>query len=467
MKTRTLFKAALFSTLLMSSAVAEDKEKLSMLLDRSPSPANAIGYLNVPSLNKLMKEAGFSARASASIEEVWLIADLDLAGLRPKWEAGYAVLKHPLNAEELAESLGGYVDTVESHQVVHSPQQTYFIPGKTHPERLGILRPTDRSLLAGWLAPNINIQYSPFLSSQANQPEPFLSFMMTVELQNSFSPIPLASRLAQLESLQSNRPESVAKILASIEGLSVIVGRQSLQQCIVKFQFARSPSSLKSIAPEMLAEILQKNGFAAPEVKTWRVSVQGNEMAFQGPVTQSTLSGLLSIFSLESQAERAAGRLSLEDDQEKQAAYQSKHYFDAVNAIVERTRDHQSQTTGAMASWNDKRARQIDELSTLQVDSKMVQYGINVAELLRGNALSVRQTNIQAGKVKANQGLDNGYYNDGSGYYNSSDSTDYQRVTDAMARGNAYGNYREALNQIDQLTASVRRDMTEKYQLQF
>jgi len=467
METRTIINAALLSLLLVLPATAQDKEKIAMLLDRSPSPANAIGYINVPSLNMLMKDAGFSNRAATSIEEVWFIADLDLAGLRPKWEAGYAVLKKPVDADRLAKSLGGYVDTVEDQKVVHSPNQTYFVPGTTHPERLGILRPTDRALLAGWLVPSLNIQYSPFLSSQANQPESYLSFMMTVELKNLFSPVPLAKRLKSIGSLQSNRPEAVAKILASIEGFSVIVGRQSLQQCIVKFQFAKSPSSLNSIAPEMLAEVLEKNGFAAPEVKTWKVSTEGNEMALQGPLTQSTLSGLLSIFSLQSQAERAAGRPTLGDDKEKQIAYQSKHFFDEVNDIIERTRDHQSQTAGAMASWNDKRARQIDELTTLNVDPEMVQYGTNVAELLRGNALSVRQTNIEAGQIKASQSLDNGYYSDESGYYNYNSSTDYQRVTDAMARGNAYGNYREALNQIDQMTAGVRRAMTQKYQMQF
>jgi hypothetical protein len=36
-----------------------------------------------------------------------------------------------------------------------------------------------------------------------------------------------------------------------------------------------------------------------------------------------------------------------------------------------------------------------------------------------------------------------------------------------MARGSAYGNYRTVLNQIDQLTADVRRKMTDKYQMQF
>ncbi|WP_233148592.1 hypothetical protein [Rhodopirellula sp. MGV] len=467
MRMRTLINAAILFVVSTAPCLGQEKEKISLLLDRSPAKANAIGYINVPSLNKLMEDAGFSSRVTSTVDEVWFIADLELAEMRPKWEAGYAVLKRPVDSERLADSLGGYVDTVESQQVIHAPHQTYFVPGTEHPERLGILRPTDRAFLAGWLTPTMNIQYTPFLNSQANQPEAYLSFMMAIELRNVLSPVSLATRLQSIESLKSNSPESVAKVLASIQGVSVIVGRKSLQQCIVKFQFQNSPASLKPIAAEMLAEILEKNGLSAAEVKSWKVAVEDNTLSLQGPITQSTLSGLMSVFSVQSQAERAAGRVTLEGGEEKQVAYQSKHYFDEVNAIVERTRDHKSQTTGAMASWNDKRARQIDELPTLNVDPEMIQFGVDVATLLRGNALSVRQTNIQAGKVKASQSLDSGYYNDGYGYYNSNSSVDYQRVTDAMARGNAYGNYRGALSQIDKMTAEVRRAMTEKYQIQF
>ncbi|ELP29612.1 hypothetical protein RBSWK_06468 [Rhodopirellula baltica SWK14] len=471
---RTLLKSgpavalALLFSISSSVIQAEEKAKIELLLDRSPAPGNAIGYVNVPALNKLMKDAGFSPAAASTVSEVWFLADLDIGSLRPKWEAGYAVLNQPVDAKKLADRLGGYVDNVVNQDVVHAPNQTYFVPGKDHPERLGILRPTDRSLLAGWLTPVIDVKYTPFLSVHAKQPESYLSFMLAIDLNNVLSPIPLKTRLEGLESLKSNSPESVAGTLASIQGCSIIVGRRSLNECIAKFEFSKSPSSLKLIAPELLAEILQRNGTDAPEVKQWEVSVDGNALSLKGPITQSSLSGLMGIFSLQSQAQQAAARASLsEQSEEQRVAYESKHYFDEVNSIIEHTRDHKSQTAGAMAKWSDQRARQIDELGTLNVDPDMIQYGTNVAELLRGNALTVRQTNIDAGKVKASQSLDTGYYNDGYGYYNSNSTSDYQRVTSAIAQGNAYGNYREALNQIDKLTAAMRRDMTQKYKMQF
>src|SRR6056297_3179288 len=170
MHTQRLVSTMILFLASVNICLAEDKQKIPLLLDRSPAKANAIGYINVPSLNKLMEDAGFSSRVTTSIEEVWFIADLDIASFEPKWEAGYSVLKQPVDAQKLATSLGGYVDTVESRQVVHSPHQTYFVPGTEHPERLGILRPADRSLLAGWLDPTFASQYTAFLSAQRTNP---------------------------------------------------------------------------------------------------------------------------------------------------------------------------------------------------------------------------------------------------------------------------------------------------------
>ncbi len=461
------FLHTIFACVLLAAvASAQDSEKIPLLLSRSPSPANTVAYIHVPSLNKLIKDAGFTGALAPSLNEVWVVADLDLGALRPKWEAGYATVKQPMSPEDLAKRVGGYIDTVQNVKVVHSPQQTYFVPGTEHPERLGMLRPTDRSLLARWLTPSLNVQYSAFLNGQAKQPEQYLSFMMAVQLSNVISPAPLASRLTGMESLKGNPAESVADTLASIEGFSIIVGRESLQQCIVNFEFTRSPASLNLIAADLLAEILEKNGLAASEVKTWNAKVEGNVLALQGPITNSTLGGVLSVLSLQNEAEKAAGQaIQLENSKEQQAAYRSKAYFDQVNVIVKQVREHKAATTGAMASWNDKRARQIDELGTLNVDPEMVDYGAHIAQLLRDNALSVRQTTIQAGQTKAGQSLNNGYYGDGYGYYNS--VNDYQRVTDSVASGNAYSDYRGTLSRIDELTTEIRRRMTDKYQIQF
>lgn len=440
------------------------QEKIELLLDRSPAPANAIGYINVGALDRVLSSVHFPPQLTDQVRDFWFIANLDLSSVRPTWEAGYATLEQSVAAHDLADRIGGYVDRVAGEDVVYSPNQAYLVPGKEN--RLGILRPADRSLLAGWIKPHLTVNYSDFLQRHARQPESYLSLMLAIELQHVFSPVALAERVGELKSLQSKSPESVASILASIEGISLIVGRRGLNECIVRFEFAKSPTALEPVAAELAAEILERNGTAAPEIASWSVQVDDQTLSLQGTITEATLDGILGIFSLQGTAGQALRfKGSAEQTAQQQEAYRTKYYFDEVNRIIETTRQHEAQTSGALAQWNDQRARQIDELGTLNVAPEMVEYGVNVAELLRGTALAVRQGNIAAGKTKAVQG-GGGYYGYGGGYgaYGRAAS---QRMTDARTRGNAYANYRETLNQIDQLTAETRRTMTEKYQMQF
>jgi len=448
----------------------EEKEKIELLLGRTPAPPNAIGYVNIESLNGLIGGSTIPRDVVQNIGEYWFIADLDVMQAQPKWEAGYATLRKPVTPEAIAKRVDGYVDEIEGQKVVWSPNHTYFVPGKKE-NRLGVLRPADRSLLAGWLSPSMYSNYSPFLEAKAKAPESYLSMMVAVELENLFSPVPIAEKIKDFRSLKSQQPETVAGILASIKGISMIVGRRGLDECIVTAEFGKSPAGIKLIAADLFAELLSRNGTAAPEVASWKVTASDNALKFQGPITEATLTGVMSVFSMQGQASRAASMLSDSDgsrSEKEQMAYRSKQYFEQINAIVDSTRKHHAQTTGALASWNDRRARQIDEMPTLNVDPDMVQYGNNVSSLLRGNAIAVRQTNIAAGKIKASESLNRGsYYGDGYGYYDPNTTTDYQRVTSAYARGNAYSNYRDALNKIDQLTVQTRQAMTDKYQIQF
>ncbi|SMP42620.1 hypothetical protein SAMN06265222_101813 [Neorhodopirellula lusitana] len=454
--------------LAVSPLANAQEEKLELLLDRSPALPNAMGYVNVASLDKLMNDAGMSAGVTQNVDEYWFVSDFDVAKTRPKWEAGYINLKDEIDAEALAKKLGGYVDEISGHDAIWTPGQTYLVPVKDN--RLGILRPADRTLLSEWLSGERSYRSSAYLKSQAKPPEDYLSLMLAIDLQDALSPVPMADKLKDnFKSLQSNSPESVASVLASVQGVTVLIGRRGLNECIVRATFSKSPASLELIAADLFAEILERGGTAAPEVRTWKVEIKDNGLALKGPITEATLSGLLGVFSLQNKARQAValnGSEAGSRTQEEEMAYRSKAYFADVTKIVEQTRKHKSQTTGALAKWNDARARQIAEIGTLNVDPGMIQYGTDVAETLRGNALTVRQGNITGGKTKASQGLSDGYYGGGYGYdYNS--STDYQRVTDAYARGNAYSNYQQALAEIDKMTASVRRTMSDKYQIQF
>lgn len=58
-------------------------------------------------------------------------------------------------------------------------------------------------------------------------------------------------------------------------------------------------------------------------------------------------------------------------------------------------------------------------MGTLNVDPIVIDYDSNVSQLLRGNAMTIRQGNMVAGATKAQQGLSNDGYDSGCYDYNS------------------------------------------------
>lgn len=471
--------AALILCFAVNSSSTAQESKLATLLQRSPSTANAMSYLHVPSLRKLMQDANLPAELSDQLEEVWLISDLETSSLRPNWEAGYAVLNDVVSADKLAESVRGYVDTIDGKQAVWTPRESYLVP--LGEKSLGFLRPAKRPLLASWINAAQSSSVAPYLAGQAAQPESYLSLMVALNLMNSFSPADLSRRVANFETLANRDSKAVGSLLASVKGVSIIVGRKSLSECIFSAEFAESPESLAPFAAGLLSEILNRNGTSAPEVASWKATVDGNKLSLQGPISADSLDGLLGIFSIREHAEGVSESLAEAAPSSKPALNSkpsqsqmltaSQEYFDKVKAYIERVRKYEAQSTGYRAKWDEQQARRIDELPTLGVDPALVDYGADVANALRNNSTAIRTGNVAAGQLQAAQAESFGYgYDSYSGGYYGNSRTSARRgatVTGAQQRMGGFGSYREVIAAIDQMTGEVRRAMTEKYQVQF
>lgn len=427
-------------------------------------------------------DASLPTAMSENLEEVWLISDLETASLRPNWEVGYAVVKQTIEANELAKSLSGYVDMIGDKKAVWTPRQSYLVPMSD--TSLGFLRPADRALLAKWVNSESGNPIPPYLLNQAKQPESFLSLMVALNLANKFSPVDITKRVATFKMLANSDTVTIGKVLSSVQGVSIIVGRKSLNECIVSFEFELSPASLVPLAPQLLNEILNRNGTAAPEVLSWDAKVDGTKLSLQGPISPDSLDGILGIFSISEHAEGVSASLESQGAPQAggppsstQVVAASQEYFGKVKAYIERVRKYEAQTTGYRAKWDEQQARRIDELPTLNVDKDLVTYGANVSNILRNNATSIRTGNVAAGQAQAAQAESFGYGYEGGygygGYYGNYYGRSQQSalrgamVTGAQQRMGGFGSYREAIAAIDQATADIRRAMTDKYQVQF
>ncbi len=463
---------------------AAQEAKLAALLERSPAAANAIAYFHAPSLKKLMSEAGMPLTINEKVSEVWLVSDLDTTSLNPSWEAGYATVDRQLSADSLAEMVSGYVDPVGDIKAVWTPRQSYLLP--LEGRRVGFLRPARRTLLAKWINSTPGQTVAPeYLLSQAKQNENFLSLLIAVNLKDTFSSFALGNSLASFESLAAQDKQQVATTLSSVRGLSIIIGRRSLKECILSFEFGESPAKLVPFAGTLLGEILNRNGTSAPETATWNVSTEGNRLLFRGEISADSLDSILGIFSISGHAEQLTEQIEATQaaqsgrGSESQIAAASKVYFDKTNAYIERVRSYKAQNTGHRAKWNDKIARRIDELGTLNVDPQMIDYGSNVSSILRDNVMSIRRGNVSAGQMQAeqtrmggfNNGMNVGFYGGfGGGFGGFGDANSIameQGVIASQQRMAGFGSFAQALGEVDKLTGEVRRAMTQKFQVQY
>jgi hypothetical protein len=456
----------------LSSFGLSQGPSLSSVLQSSPVPANAVLFLNVPSLRQIAAGSPLESELANQVTDVRLAASLDFSMMQPDWEIGYALLTAMPSHESLAKRYGGYIDEVSGRKVVWTPKQMYLVPLENNV--LAIIRPTDRKLLGQWLRKDRMPQPSEILKTYAGISTDSSILMMGIDVQDLFSPTSIETQMANFPSIDISQRKTLSQRLATLNGIQLMLGKD--KQFTVRLSFASSPADLQSFAKPFLKELLARNGASFAELDQWSVSVDKNELLLRGAIPVAIIDDLLGIFTVHRQASNASdsqGTESVQTTSESVVAETSKAYFNKISGIVNRVRDYSAKNTGDRARWNGHMARKIDELPTLNVDSELVAYSAEVAKSLRDNMVSLQLTNIQAGAINtannAGSPIVNVSYGYGYGYGYGSYYYDPNSGNQVTALGQSQGNstYRQVLAVIEQSQADMRRRMTDKYKLQF
>jgi len=147
-------------------------------------------------------------------------------------------------------------------------------------------------------------------------------------------------------------------------------------------------------------------------------------------------------------------------------AQASKRYFTSVQRILSQCRDTKGLSVAERGVFNDKLSRKIDDLPMLDVDKELLDYGATVAQLIRGAGLAIRSANVAAGGQKAVAATSvawGGYY----GGFAFNDNVAYNDSLTRQAHAEGMQNHIGNMQQVDNLTAEIRRKMVEKYSIEF
>lgn len=437
---------------------------LAELLATTPERANAILYVDAPLVRSFVVGTPLYQDLPEALKEVKIAAELDFKAFNPNWEIGYLTLKKSADAADLSAATGGYIDTISNRPVVWSPNESYIVPMED--DMVGFVRPADRQIVSRWLK-NEKGRASSFLTKHALQSSQFFAVLLAVDLEDVWSPIALQDKIADLTSIKGVNKKQLVSLLSTIRGIRVVVSKKNLDDCIVSLEFGSSPEFLLPVAKDFFVEVLDKNQSSIPDASNWSPSVDGNVLAFRGTISPGTLDDLIGVFTAQHMQDKLSKSESSESSSSEQMVLRaSKDYFDKVVGIVDRIRSYSAHGTGDRAQWNARLANRIDELPTLNVDSDLIDFGARISSGLRGNVVAMQTANITAGTARVVN--DGGYYygngNYSGGYYYDVNAPAKYRAT-AQGVGNI--SYRELISQIDQLIGDTRREMTEKFKVQF
>jgi hypothetical protein len=248
----------------------------------------------------------------------------------------------------------------------------------------------------------------------------------------------------------------------------------------IKIDFKSSPANLAKVGKDLLIYALEKHGIMIEDIRDWDMRVNGNQLLMMGPLSRMGLReiGTLIEHPLIPDFEGGSGGGQNPVVDMKTSSMQ---YFGSIQTLIKelRSKDFQAMTT--YAKFFDKYARQIDNLSVINVDPVVLSYGTYVADSFREVSGGLLDVNLQ--KVRDRQTYEagsstyhgRGNYSNYNGYTSrygwgpsgySSNLRNRQRVT-GEARLEGEIGAKNIMREVDAQTAEVKRQMSEKYNVDF
>jgi hypothetical protein len=480
--------ASCFSLWITGLAAAQSPS-LTEVLNSAPANANAVIYADFPSLLKVTGDSLYNIESLKKLSEARIVAELNLSAMVPNWEVGYVSVPALPDPKEIASLKRGYLEDMHGKKVVWTPDAGYLVPSGT--DLLGLVRPANRQLLGSWLSGDSKSTPPAFLKSSAEESTQFISLLVAFDIKDWLAPSAAKQRLESMEFLRDANLDDLSKVIAGIEGVRIIVGRRNLDECIVTLKFSSHPNILLPHVKRLFEEVMARAGVDVSEAKTWTATIDGDSIALRGRISPENIDMLLDTFSVQRRSPGHGGGKPADSAASKEAVA-SLSFFRSVTDITKKVREYTKRNTASTStSYNDRMARRIDELGTLDVDPVLLDYAGKVSAQLRGFVMSARGVNVQAGVgtmaarstssgigesyvpyaygggVGGFYGGYGGYYSGYAGFYNPNAPLEAANVINQQAKGQNTVAYSQVTASIDELTVEVRRMMTEKYKIQF
>ena len=482
MTTRTQ-AAVILSMLLLSSPLFAADE----LIQRIPAGANALMVIDATALESapLAQTQGWAKKHEAAFVErpmmlppeatrIVVGSQLNFAGeMNVEWQVAAMNLVEPLSMRSIARAEGGYLDKIAGADCVWVPSDAYFV--SLEPKQLGVVFPANRQLVSRWTQSSAGSMSSGYLLVAAKQVDRTNQIVMAVDLKDVPQPHRLRERLQASPALKTlaSKLDAVEKLILGVQGLTLRIAVGQAAKGTLRVDFNDSPSVLGPQAKPLLLEALDTFGANLPGLDQWTAKTELKSIVLEGTLSTDALRRVFSLVELPS-TKFSSLKDELPDTPNAAAAPSpnakataSKAYFKGVSVLIEDLRKTLGDTRDNHAVWMERYSRKVDALPVLNVDDDLLDWGARVGETFRVMALAERASGIKSGVRKSSVYGNYQYGYDSNGYTNfrSNESVKAQINTEEKAQAKAvrFNSWKE----IEDATATIRKEMTKRYQVEF
>ena len=400
------------------------------------------------------------------------------------WELAAMELSEPMSMRSIARSEGGYVETIAGVSAAWTPSDAYFV--SLGDRELGVMFPAERQRVARWVERsqgNPVVRLTGYLKAATSMATKKVPIMFAIDLKDVVKPHEVAERLQESETVNKAGVDinAATEIISSLQGAMLRVALGNDVQGQLRVDFAKSVAPLKTIAKELVVGALDNLGAHVEDLESWKVELEDKAITMRGPLSEDGQRRVFSVVEIPSTKfstlKDAEGEGSKEVSESK-VREASLTYFRATDVLIKDLR-RDLRGNKASSAVMERYARKIDRMPILNVDDELLDYGSQLAETLRTMALSKRQGGVQAGTQttgmgQGRQGSSYGNYgylgwanSGGNQLYAAKESAAERSAIKAQAMAESKNMRVEGFKLIDEHSAAIRRQMTQKYGVEF
>lgn len=307
---------------------------------------------------------------------------------------------------DIARHEGTKAETISGRPAVLSSRNAYF--ASLGPKLIGSVDPADRQAAARWIREGASDTANPAVNylTQVIKDFPTAEMIVAVDLADA---IATENALKWLESVpdlaKANDLNRVADLYSKLLGITLAIEVTDTITGRLELDFSEEvPAELQDATKLALFHFLSDAGANVTNLQNSNVKLEGKTLVMEIPMD---VDGFQRVLSLIRSPHPDITNEQVTNPNETNGIATLNYYDNVVHILNNLSRQSRnSDNYVKTATWHEKFAQQIEQLTTKGVDPEVVAYGYDTSKKLRSLASSLRGVPIEVNQLESSIRVD-------------------------------------------------------------